>query len=250
MSRPETPNPSPPAAAPPGKRLDDVWVVVPVYNEATVLEAVLKALVEVFPHVAVIDDASSDGSAAIAERFRQVRVVRHPVNLGQGAALQTGIAYVLGDRLAQRIVTFDGDGQHRVEDGLALVAALGEAAPDGRAAQVVLGTRFGPGGARPGPLRRAVLKAAVAYTRRSVGLQVTDTHNGLRAFTREAAQGLDLRQGGMAHATEILEQVKAGGFAYIERPVRIEYTPYSRHKGQSSLNAVNILVDLFMRPIR
>jgi hypothetical protein len=81
----------------------------------------------------------------------------------------------------------------------------------------------------------------------TTGLQVTDTHNGLRAMTRRAAVGIRLRQNRMAHASELLSQIAASGLHYVERPVTIEYTAYSLAKGQSLGDAVLILLDLFAR---
>ncbi|MDR1825409.1 MAG: glycosyltransferase family 2 protein [Bifidobacteriaceae bacterium] len=226
-------------------RFDDVWVVIPVYNEAPVLAAVLDDVTGTFGHVCVVDDCSTDGSDAIARGLsgRGVRVLRHPINLGQGAALQTGLEYVLADPLMGRVVTFDADGQHHVPDAAAMAERVGTGELD-----VVLGSRF-LGGAKGamGGAKRLVLKAAVAYTNLSVGMKLTDTHNGLRAMNRQAAQALHLTQNGMAHATEILEQIKRAGLRYGEHKVEISYSPYAKAKGQSLLNSVNILVDLMLR---
>jgi glycosyltransferase involved in cell wall biosynthesis len=240
----------PPSAQPNPPALGDAWVVIPVFNEAEVLEATLAEVTAVFPLVACVDDASTDASPDVIGRFPGVRLVRHPINLGQGAALQTGIRYVLQDPGARRIATFDADGQHRAADALALLELLGRPAPDGRPIEVALGTRFPAARGSIGRLRRAVLAAATAYTRASVGLRVTDTHNGLRAFTRRVAEGLSIRQNGMAHASEILEQIARGGYAWVEHPVDIAYSSYSRGKGQPALNAVNIVTDLMWRERR
>ncbi|MDR0594252.1 MAG: glycosyltransferase family 2 protein [Bifidobacteriaceae bacterium] len=104
-----------------GAEFDDLWVVVPVYNEARVLAQTLTELTAQFPHVCVVDDASADQSGAIAEAFfdRGARLVSHPINLGQGAGLQTGFEYVLRDPAMARVVTFDADGQHLVSDAAA-----------------------------------------------------------------------------------------------------------------------------------
>ncbi|MDR2348392.1 MAG: glycosyltransferase family 2 protein [Bifidobacteriaceae bacterium] len=226
-----------------GAEFDDLWVVVPVYNEARVLERTLADLTARFPHVCVVDDASTDRSAAIAAAFfdRGVRLVAHPVNLGQGAGLQTGFEYALRDPLMARLVTFDADGQHLVSDAVDLARRLGDGF------DVVLGSRFLGRAPRMGRLKRLVLRAAVAYTNFSTGLRLTDTHNGLRALDRRAVEAMGLSQPGMAHATEILERIKAAGLSHTEAGVEIRYSDYSRAKGQSLLNSVNILVDLLMR---
>jgi glycosyltransferase involved in cell wall biosynthesis len=231
---------------------DDLWVVVPVYNEDRVLGSVLDGLSAVFPHVCVVDDASTDNSGAVAAAFAPAgaRLVTHPVNLGQGAALQTGFDYALSDPLMRRVVTFDADGQHQVDDAVRLARRLGEGF------DVVLGSRFlrpaGPEAAtwRPpamGLAKRLVLRTAVAYTNFSVRLKLTDTHNGLRAMSRQAVGAMNLTQEGMAHATEILERISRAGLSHTEEAVRIEYSEYSKAKGQSLLNSINILVDLLVK---
>ena len=88
---------------------------------------------------------------------------------------------------------------------------------------------------------------AITYTNWLTGLKLTDAHNGLRAFNRNVAQAIQLQHDGMAHATEIVHQISKGGFRYCERPVHIVYTDYSKAKGQSLWNSVNILFDLILR---
>src|SRR5262249_4941898 len=168
-------------------------------------------------------------------------VPQRPSSRGQGAALQTGIEYGLGNG-ADPVVTFDADGQHRCADISRLVAALAQEQVD-----FVLGSRFL--GRSPNlPLqRRLLLKAATAFTRLTTGLALTDTHNGLRAMTRRGPAAIRLPQNRMAHASELLSQIGASGLAYIEQPVTIEYTAYSLAKGQSMRDVVFILLDLFAR---
>ena len=95
-----------------------------------------------------------------------------------------------------------------------------------------------------------MLRAAVSFTRLTTGLKVSDTHNGLRVFSRAAAEKIRITHAGMAHASEILHEVARNDFSYEEFPVQIDYTEYSRAKGQSNLNAVNILHDLITARIR
>ena len=233
----------------PESEFDDTWVVIPVFNEAPVLETTLRELTSLFPHVCVVDDASSDNSSTIAQTFtgQGVRLLNHPFNLGQGAALQTGIAYVLQDPLMKRLVTFDADGQHRVQDAAAIARRVDPVHNTGPGLDVVLASRFIDGAGQMGGLKRLVLRLAVAYTNLSVRTKLTDTHNGLRAMNHWAASRLRISQNGMAHATEILEQVVAMKARYAEHPVIINYSPYAKAKGQSLLNSVNILVDLLLR---
>lgn len=213
-----------------------IHVVIPAYNEAEAVGAVVAELVARGHRTVVVDDGSRDGTADAARRNGAV-VLRHAVNRGQGAALQTGIAYALR-RGADVIVTFDSDGQHAAEDVDALVAPL----LAGRA-DVVLGSRFRGSTEGMTGVRRIILRCAVLFTRYASGARVTDTHNGLRAFTRASAAKLDIRLDRMAHASEILDQIVQHRLRYEEVPVHVRYTAYSRRKGQTSLAALRILAD-------
>ena len=217
------------------------WVVIPLYNEADVIAGVIRGLREEFANVICIDDGSMDGSAAIAAEAG-ARVVQHPVNLGQGAALQTGIDFALLHPECEYIVTFDADGQHRVEDA---VAMLGVARAQNAA--VVFGSRFLDDRTRPGWMKKVVLKTAVWVTNMTTGMRLTDAHNGLRVIRRDAAEKIELKQDRMAHATEIVLEIGRTRLPWTEYPVELLYTDYSKAKGQSVLNSVNILVDLVVR---
>lgn len=212
-----------------------------MYNEATVVGDVIKGLLPDFPHVVCVDDGSSDGSQNVAREAGAV-VVQHPVNLGQGAALQTGIEYALRDPSTTEIVTFDADGQHRVEDALAMVARIrsGEA-------EVVLGSRFLDDRTKVSKTKRLVLRVAAVQSRLSTGMALTDAHNGLRVFGAGTAAKIDLKQNRMAHASELIHQLAEIKPHWVEHPVEIIYTDYSKAKGQSLLNSVNIVADLFFR---
>lgn len=235
-----TSSPDSPALAQPDHSddLDDTWLVVPLYNEAQVVREVIEDARRTFPHVVVVDDGSRDDSAAQAEAAGAV-VVRHPINLGQGAALQTGIRYVLERTDARYLITFDADGQHSAADAAAMVAAARE-----EDLAIVLGSRFLEGPSPVGRLKRLVLATAALVASRTTGMHLTDAHNGLRLLRRDAAEHLNLRQNRMAHASEIIRQLGATGLPWREFPVHIAYTEYSKAKGQSLLNSVNILVDL------
>ncbi len=219
----------------------DVAIVIPALNEATVIGEVIRDVRSQFPLVVLVDDGSRDGTGRVA-RAAGARVVRHGVNLGQGAALRTGIAAALRIPGVQWVVTYDADGQHRPEDAAALIdrARKGDVA-------VVLGTRFGGSPVEAGLAKRLLLKAAVLYTRAETKLPLTDTHNGLRAMSREFAAGLQLHERGMGHATEILNHVSRSGARWAEVPVQIHYTEYSKAKGQPMINSVNILFDSLFR---
>jgi glycosyltransferase involved in cell wall biosynthesis len=220
----------------------DVWVVIPVYNEEPVIGQVVGLVRAVFRNVVCVDDGSRDKSV---QRIREAgaHLVQHPVNLGQGAALQTGITYALRQPGARFVVTFDADGQHRVEDAVAML----QAARAGRA-DVVLGSRFLAAGQEDIPLiKQVVLKTVVLLSPAARKLKLSDAHNGLRVFNREAASRLRITMNGMAHASEIAAFLASSGLRVLELPVTVLYTEYSKSKGQSIVNGVNIAFDLSIR---
>lgn len=219
----------------------DTWLVIPLYNEAPVIDGVVRGAIQVFPKIVCVDDGSSDGSADIAAQAG-ARVLRHTINFGQGAALQTGFDYVRSDPAMRFVVTFDSDGQHQVADASAMVARLREGDLD-----VVLGSRFLDRRTDLGRLKRVVLRLAVVFGNLATGVHLTDAHNGLRAFTREALGTVRITQNRMAHASEIVGEIGKAKLRFEEIPVHVIYTDYSRAKGQSLWNSVNILVDLVLK---
>lgn len=225
-----------------GSETHDVWIVVPNFNEGAVIGAVISELRSVFDNVVCVDDGSSDGSGEIARRAG-AHLVRHPINLGQGAAIQTGIEYARAQPGAAVFATFDADGQHRVKDVATMVARIKRGDVD-----VVIGTRFGQAVAtRPPLLKRIVLQTAARLSRRGRRLGLTDTNNGLRVFNKTVADGMNITMSGMSHATEIVMLIAENRWRVAEEPVEVLYTDYSKSKGQPLLNGVNIIFDGFLR---
>lgn len=215
------------------------WIVIPAYNEAGRIEVVLGEICGEYPQVVVVDDGSRDETAEVALRY-PVWLLRHAINLGQGAALQTGITFAL-QQGAEIIVTCDADGQHQASDIEALVQPIlaGQA-------EVVLGSRFLGRTVNMPRLRGWILRLGVWFSRWTTGLKLSDTHNGLRAFHRSAADKLRLRQNRMAHASEILQQIRQHGWRYCEVPVTIRYDAETLAKGQRSWHALRIVGELFV----
>jgi glycosyltransferase involved in cell wall biosynthesis len=215
-------------------------VVVPAFNEEVMIGDTIDQIRLVVRNVVVVDDASSDRTAEIAAA-RGAVVLRHIVNRGQGAALQTGIDFAVRSGAAW-IVTFDADGQHHASEIPALVAPI-----LARTHDVVLGSRF-LGSAEGIPwLRRIALRAAVAFIRLTSSAKVTDVHNGLRALSDRAAGELRITLDRMAHASEIVDQVVENRLRYTEVPVTIRYTTYSLGKGQSLFSAFGIAFEYITR---
>lgn len=228
-----------PASESPG--VETTWFVVPLFNEGEVVGDVIRDLRNRYPLVVCVDDGSADDSARIA-REAGAAVVQHPYNMGQGAAIKTGIDYALRDLRMRQIVTFDSDGQHQIDDAAAMIALREETGAD-----VVLGSRFLDGRTKPGLLKRLVLRGAVWYSNLTSGVKLTDAHNGLRVIGREACEKITIEQNRMAHASEIVEEIGRHELTVREHPVHILYTDYSRAKGQSVLNSVNIVIDMLFR---
>ena len=198
----------------------DCFIVIAAYNEASVIGEVVRELRCRYSRVVVVDDGSSDETASTAREAGAV-VLEHVLNRGQGAALQTGFDYCLRSG-APDIVTFDADGQHRVEEIPLLLAPLRE----GRA-EVALGSRFRGRAVGMPWSRRLVLHMGILFTRAFSGARLSDTHNGLRALSRRALATVRITQDRMAHASELIDQIVRSGLSYVEVPVTIHYTPYS-----------------------
>ena len=234
---------------------------MPTYDEGERLAETLRELAERAAEgghritVFVVDDGSlrpidADFGLPATEALRIV-LARHPVNLGQGAAIETARRLALHPRWDDGFdawVTMDSDGQHRAEDALALARAI----VDGRA-DVALGDRFAGASEVPAS-RRLLLRLARIFERWTTGLVLSDAHNGLRAFGPRAIGLMRLRQNRMAHATELTRRISRASrspslgdapLRLVEVPVSVRYTEATLAKGQRASGAVTILVDLF-----
>jgi glycosyltransferase involved in cell wall biosynthesis len=221
-----------------------VFIVVPVFNEGTVIASTLDALIKAGYSVVCVDDASTDNSWEVI-RSLPVHSLHHEVNLGQGASLQTGMTYA-AEKSAKYIVHFDADGQHNAGD----ISSLLEPLENGEA-DVVLGSRFLRDEDRRAvpPMKKALLRTGILVNWFLTGVRLTDAHNGFRAMTAEAARMLNLRENRFAHASEILDQIRRNRLRVVERPTAISYTDYSTAKGQSMWNSIKIVTDMLLRRI-
>lgn len=218
----------------------DTWLIIPCYNEEPVIGEVISSALATFPNIVAVNDGSVDNSAQAIHKAG-AHLVNHPVNLGQGAGIQTGLEYARGQPGAQFFVTFDADGQHQVKDVVRMVTRLREEPLD-----IIVGTRFGGANATDSQvpwLKQLVLKTVVALSPTTRKLGLSDAHNGLRVFNKKVAYELNLRMNGMSHASEIVSAIATHGWRVAEEPVDILYTEYSMAKGQSLINGVNILAD-------
>jgi glycosyltransferase involved in cell wall biosynthesis len=222
----------------------NVFILIPAFNEAKIIRKTITPVIEKGYTVVLIDDCSSDNMVDSVKDL-PIHYVRHGINLGQGAAIQTGIEYAYKHG-AEYAVTFDADGQHNVEE----IAKMLEPVLAGRA-DITLGSRFMKGGIAesiPG-IRKMVIKTAVIVNGILTGLWLSDAHNGFRAMNRTALSKIKITQNRMAHATEFLSLIKKNKLRYEEVPVHIIYSDYSLNKGQGNLNAINIVIDIILNKI-
>jgi glycosyltransferase involved in cell wall biosynthesis len=219
----------------------EVWLIVPVFNEGQVIGEVIRNARKAFANIVCVDDGSHDNSA---ERIKAAgaHLVQHPVNLGQGAAIQTGVEYARAQPGAQYFVTFDADGQHQIADVLAMLERLRSDDVD-----IVVGTRFHGDTTHIPWIKRLILKTVVLLSPRGRRLGLTDAHNGLRVFNRTVAEQMNITLNGMSHASEIVEMIDRNKWRVVEEPVIILYTDYSMAKGQSVINGVNIVFETFFK---
>ena len=112
---------------------------------------------------------------------------------------------------------------------------------------IVFGSRFLSSQTQVGWMKRLVLKTAARVTANRTGMKLTDAHNGLRVLRRDAFEQVNLLQNRMAHASEIVAQLAKTGLPWAEHSVYFRYTDYSKAKGQSLLNSINILTELLIK---
>ena len=215
-----------------------IVAIIPAYNEGSrVAEAVRDALLFVDDAV-VIDDCSSDKTSEQAFKAGAF-VLRHIINRGQGAALQTGTDYALENLNADIVVHFDADCQMQGKDIPKMIKPILE-----NQADVVLGSRFLSGKLQMPLSRKIILKLGIVFTLIISGIKLSDTHCGFRALSRKAAREIKITRDRMAHASEILDLIKVKKMRFVECAVEIKYSKESLAKGQSSWGAFIIVKDL------
>lgn len=223
---------------------NEVVFLVPVFNEAKIIGQTIKNIGSVADLIICVNDGSTDDSSKKIRKTDAI-LIEHPINMGQGAAIQTGIEFALQFDNFKYFVTFDADGQHDALDAKKMLNVLKKENLD-----IVIGSRFLGEAINISLPKLIILKLAVMFTNLFSGVNLTDTHNGLRVFNRKFATALNIQMSGMAHASEIIDKIGQGNWRYKEVPVTITYSDYSRSRGQSILNSVNILVDILINRVK
>ncbi|MCX6710097.1 MAG: glycosyltransferase family 2 protein [Candidatus Woesearchaeota archaeon] len=219
-----------------GKRL---FIVMPAYNEEKAIAGVIRSLKHSgYNNIIVVDDGSRDKTSAIAEK-EGVILIRHFINRGLGGALGTGISAAL-KMGAEIIVTFDSDGQHDVSDIKKVAAPIRRGEAD-----VAIGSRLVNSKGMPF-VRRVGNWGLNFFTYLLFGVFVTDSQSGLRAFSKNAAEKMDIRTNAMEVSSEIIREIGDKKLRLKEVPIKAIYSEYSLRKGQSTINGFRIMMKLFI----
>ena len=214
----------------------NTYIVIPVFNEEKNIQTTLEDLKQYDYTIVIVDDGSKDNTVKIVEGM-SIKVLKHKVNRGQGAALQTGTTYAV-EQGADIIVHFDGDGQFLAKEIKDLIEPIKFEDLD-----ITLGSRFL--GANKGmPWLKKYLIHPISRIINTIltGIKLTDVHCGFRALSKQAAQQICITQDGMSHGTEIISQIKRYRLKYREVPITVIYKEF----GQGIKGGFNILKELLL----
>ena len=221
----------------------DVFVVIAAYNEEKKISGVIKGLKSNgYKSIVIVDDGSKDKTFKIISK-QNIYALKHFINRGQGASLKTGIDFAI-KKGAKYIVTFDADGQHNPKEIERLLKPVASDRFD-----VALGSRFLRKESNTPWIRRVVLKMGAFFIWVMYGIKLTDSHNGFRVFSRNAAMKIQITSDRMEHASQIVEEIHKKKLKYKEVPVTITYSDYSKAKGQSGWNSIRIAFRMLFRKL-
>ena len=218
---------------------DDIYILIPVFNESEKIGNVVSELKKYFKNIIVVNDGSSDNSLEILKKY-EVKILSHSHNLGQGAAISTGLRYIKSKKNAFAAVTFDADGQHQTEDAINFAKEIISSKVD-----IIFGSRFLKHEKNIPFLKRKVLKIVNFFTRKFSKINLTDSHNGLKAIKVSIIDKLNFKSNRFAFESEIIHLISKQKIPYKELPTNTLYTSYSKKKGQKLSNGLLILEDLF-----
>jgi glycosyltransferase involved in cell wall biosynthesis len=214
-------------------------VIIPTYCEGSTVIELAQAILNLSYEVIVVDDASTDNTE-IKLIEHEIPYIKHKINLGQGAALNTGMKYASENKY-DIVIHFDADGQHKVEEIAAMVEPILQ-----KRADVCLGSRFiGKRNSNMPFNKKLILKLGRYVEFLFTGILLSDVHNGFRAMNYNAYSKMNLRLDRMAHASEIIYYVKKYKLKYLEIPTEIIYFEQKHKKAQSFSHAFKIAWTLF-----
>jgi len=219
-------------------KFKDIYVIVPAFNEQNVIKDIINNLLKNFSNVIVINDGSNDKTLETINDL-DIKILNHEINLGVGAAVQTGFDYVSDIPDAKAVITFDADGQHLVDDAVAMAKEI-LICDEG----IIFGTRFPKHSKNIPKVKRIVLKLIAKITDLVTGVTLSDAHNGLKAYKVSTIKELELQFSSYSYESELITQVAKKKIDYKEMSTDIKYTSYSIKKGQKLLNGLLIIEDL------
>lgn len=225
-----------------GKTKHKIFCVIPAYNEKKTITEVVNNVKRYVDEIVVVDDGSA--KSVEAQDFApqdcappRVKVLRHIINRGQGAALRTGTRYALNNG-ADIIVHFDADGQFAAEEIGDMVKSIinGEA-------DIVFGSRFlGKQSNIPWFKKNIIIPLARLFNKIFLGVNLTDPQSGFRALSKEAAGKINIKQDRMSHCSEILRKASLSGLKIKEAPITVVYHDF----GQKFSGGLKIIKELFL----
>jgi len=224
------------------ENFNEILVLVTAYNEENHIKDVIMKLSQIYKNILIINDSSTDKTYKLAASTKNCKVISHCINCGQGTALMTGVQYFLERTSCKYLITFDGDGQHKVSDSLKMINYALK-----NKLNALFGSRFiGEKKSNLPPFRAFFLKMATLFERVFFGIKLTDAHNGLRVLSRFSCEKIiKLNSSSMAHATEIPNILIKNGIEIIEYPCVITYS--ENNESSHLLNSLNIISDLLQK---
>ena len=226
------------------KYFDNIYVLIPVFNEEKVIKEIILELKKSFKYIITVNDGSFDDSKKILENLNVI-LLNHPINLGQGAAIKTGLDYINRYTDADALITFDADGQHSIDDAINFAEEISKTEKD-----IIFGSRFIEDDSNVPIFKKIILKTATLLTNILLSVKLTDTHNGLKAIKTKVLDKIEISIDSYAFETELILEVAKKKIKYMELPTSIQYSEYSKQKGQSILNSIRIFEDIILRLIR
>ena len=227
-----------------------VGIVLPAYNEGKVIGKVIDNIPKSISFggqhfdikIIVVNDGSSDSTASEVKKRPQVILINHLLNSGAGAATRTGLhyAYEIG---CEYVVMMDSDGQHSVKDVKKLINSIVT-----NEADLILGSRLKQAGGNMSPVKKVGNFGLSITTFLLLGVYVSDSQSGLRAFNRKALVKSDYHSNNYAHCSEMLWKAHQARLRIKEIPIEAIYTEYSISRGQKNLTgAIEIIKQLVKR---
>lgn len=225
---------------------NDIFVVVPAYNEEKTVSSIIEGIVEEGYNVVLVNDGSKDNTLELVTQSKRkypdkIFVVSHMINRGLGAALKTGMTVAL-NKEAKYILTFDADGQHEIQDIEKVVKPL----QDGEADACI--------GARPFkdmPLSKSFANLIMNFlTLVFYHCNVRDSQGGLRAFTADAASQINIVSSGYGVSSEFIKEISDHNLRLAEVTITTIYTPETQSKGTDAIVGMKILFKMVLDMFR